>query len=94
MHHRPIKVIFNSIADKNRVMLSLSKPRDAPEQLRRAPVVDDRMQKERTLVRDKVAEARLLTLYEADSRYLHVRRGTPKNGLRIEGIMKRVVHQL
>ena len=45
-------------------------------------------------MRDKVAEARLLTLNEADSGYIHVLRGTPKNGLRIERIMKRVVHQL
>ena len=78
-HQRPIKVIFNSIGDKNRVMLSLSKLRDAPEHLRLARVVDDLTQEERKLVRDKVAEARLLTLNEADSGYIHVLRGTPKN---------------
>ena len=69
-------------------MLSLSKLRDAPEQLRPARVVDDLTQEERTLVRDKVADARLLTLNEADSGYIHVMRGIPKNGLRIESTLR------
>ena len=88
-HQRPIKVIFNAVTDKDKVMLSLRKLRDAPEYLRAARISDDLSQEERELVRAKVAEARLLSQNEPDAKFIHVVRGSPKNGLRIDRVMKR-----
>ena len=88
-HHRPIKVMFATSADKNVVMANLSKLRDAPDTLRQARIVDDLSNDERSLVRAKVAEARRLTEVEADDSFAHMVRGTPTNGLRIERVKKR-----
>ena len=88
-HQPPIKVIFNSVTDKDKVMLSLRKLRDAPEYLRAARISDDLSQEERELVRAKVAEARLLSQNELDAKFIHVVRGSPKNGLRIDRVIKR-----
>ena len=63
---RPIKVIVNSIDDKNNMMLSLKKLRDAPEHLKAARICDDSSPDERSLVCEKVDEARLLTGNKVD----------------------------
>ena len=71
------------------MMLSLKKLRDAPEHLKAARICDDLSPDERSLAREKVDEARLLTGNEVDPNFIHVVRGTPKNGLRIEIIKRR-----
>ena len=78
---RPVKLIMSSVHDKERVMKSLGKLKDAPENIRQISVTDDYTQEERESIRQKVAEAKQMTNSRGEGKYIWRVRGTPKNGL-------------
>ena len=84
---RPIKVIMKSAADKNKIMSSLNKLKNASEPLRGISVRDDYTIEERQLIKSMTEEAKRKN--EADNVTHWKVRGTPKNGLRVVKITRK-----
>ena len=78
---RPLKIIMSTVNDKECIMGSLGKLKNAPDNLRRISVTDDYTQEERESIRQKVAEAKQMTETKGEGKYIWRVRGTPKNGL-------------
>ena len=78
---RPLKVIMNSVEDKDQIMARLSNLRTAEQQYRNIIVKDDYTPEERDLVKTwhKKAEEK----NKAENTKEWKVRGTPKNGLRL-----------
>ena len=80
---RPIKIKFNLLSDKQLVMSSLSKLKEAPDMSRKISVTEDYTIEERAEIMKKVKEAKNKTETEGEGKYTFKVRGTPKNGLKI-----------
>ncbi len=79
--NRPIKVTMKSAADKNKIMSSLNKLKNANEPLRGISVREDYTIEERQLIKSMTEEAKRKN--EAENVTHWKVRGTPKNGLRV-----------
>ena len=80
---RPIKIKMRNMNEKELVMSSLGKLKNAPENLKKISVTEDYTVGEREIIRNKVAEAKQKTETEGEGKYMWRVRGTPKNGLRL-----------
>ena len=80
---RPLKVILETVNDKNLVMNNLPKLKNAPVKLKSLSITDDYTLEERQEIRAKVAEAKEKTINEGEGKFIFKIRGTPKNGLKI-----------
>ena len=78
---RPIKLIMAINNEKDLVMSSLSKLKEAPDKFKRISVTDDYTAKEREEIRKMVVEAKSKTALEGEGKFVFKVRGTPKNGL-------------
>ena len=67
--------------EKDLVMSSLSKLKEAPDKFKRISVTDDYTAKEREEIRKMVVEAKSKTALEGEGKFVFKVRGTPKNGL-------------
>lgn len=85
--NRPVKVILKCEDDKNKIMSSLNKLKNADESLRGISVRDDYTIEERQLIKTMTEEAKRKN--EADNVTYWKVRGTPKNGLRVVKIATR-----
>ena len=88
---RPIKVVMNNEKDKELVMINL-KNLKGKENYRRISITDDHTIKERNIIQEFVKKAKAANENEeADSGYEWKVRGSPKNGMSIKRLKKRVV---
>ena len=85
--NRPIKVVLNSPEDKEQIMSSLKKLKNAEAPLRRISVRDDYTIEERQLIKSMQEEAKRRNT--ADNVTHWKVRGTPKNGLKVVKITAR-----
>ena len=85
--NRPVKIAMASTNDKEKIMSSLTKLKDADEVFRRLSVRDDYTKQERELVKKFVADANEKN--KAENTTAWKVRGTPKKGLRLVKITKR-----
>ena len=81
---RPIKITMTTLNDKEAIMKSLGKLKNAPEGMRKISITDDYTQEERACIREKVADAKQMTETQGEGKYVWRVRGTPKNGLVIK----------
>ena len=84
---RPIKIKMRNMNEKELVMSSLGKLKNAPENLKKISVTKDYTVGEREIIRNKAAEAKQNTETEGEGKYMWRVRGTPKNGLRLMKFM-------
>ena len=84
---RPVKVILKNTDDKEKIMSSLAKLKNADKDIRGISVRDDYTQEERKLIQTMHEEAKRRN--EADNVTHWKVRGTPKNGLRVVKITTR-----
>ena len=85
---RPMKVVFNSEEEKDKLMANLRNLKDV-EQFKGVSITDDYTIKERQLLKEKAAEAKVSNGKEPpNSKYIWRVRGTPKNGLTIKKLLK------
>jgi hypothetical protein len=85
--NRPLKVIMKSPEDKNTIMSSLNKLKNADESFRGISVRDDYTLEERQLIKAMADEAKRKN--DTDNVTYWKVRGTPKNGLRVVKITTR-----
>ena len=78
---RPFRLIMSTKDEKDEIMSSLNKLKDATEKFKRISVTDDYTVKEREEIRKMVDEAKHKTVTEGAGKYIYKVRGTPKNGL-------------
>ena len=78
---RPIKLIMAINNEKDLVMSSLSKLKEAPDKFKRISVTDDYTAKEHEEIRKMVVEAKSKTALEGEGKFVFKVCGTPKNGL-------------
>ena len=78
---RPIKLIMAINNEKDLVISSLSKLKEAPDKFKRTSVTDDYTAKEREEIRKMVVEAKSKTALEGEGKFVFKVRGTPKDGL-------------
>ena len=78
---RPMKLVMNSVEDKQLVMSRLPNLKSAEDQYRNISIKDDYTPSERELIRYKLNQAREMN--ERENTNTWKVRGTPKNGLRI-----------
>ena len=83
---RPIKLVMNSVEDKELVMSRLSNLKSAEDQFKFISVKDDYTPSERELIKYKYNQAQEMN--ERDNTNEWKVRGSPKNGLRIAKIKK------
>ena len=84
---RPVKVVLSSSDDKEQIMSSLRKLKNAEAPLRSVSIRDDYTIEERQLIKSMQEEAKRRN--EADNVTHWKVRGTPKNGLRVVKITAR-----
>ena len=84
---RPVKVILQNTDDKEKVMASLSKLKNAAPSLRGISVRDDYTLEERKLIKSFYDEAKRQN--EAENVTYWKVRGTPKNGLKVVKVTTR-----
>ena len=90
---RPIKIIMNNDADKDRIMENL-KHLKGKEEYKGISVKDDYTIEERNLIKEWNEKAKLANTKEpADSKHEWKVRGTPKNGMLLKRFQKRVKSQ-
>ena len=85
---RPVKLVMDSVDDKEQIMARLSNLKNADEVYRTLSVREDYTIKERELIREWVSKAEQKNKEENTHKWKV--RGTPKNGLRLVRITKRI----
>ena len=84
---RPLKVVLKNLEDKEKIMSSLTKLKNAGDNIRGISVRDDYTQEERKLIQTMHEEAKRRNVEESVAHWKV--RGTPKNGLRVVKITTR-----
>jgi hypothetical protein len=84
---RPVKLVMDSVDDKEQIMARLSNLKNAEEVYRTLSIREDYTIKERELIREWVSKAEQKNKEENTHNWKV--RGTPKNGLRLVRITKR-----
>ena len=84
---RPMKMKMKSLNDKELLMSSLGKLKNASEKFQRISVTEDYTLDERQMVKSKVTEAKSKTENEGEGMYVWRVRGSPKYGLRLVKFM-------
>ena len=85
---RPIKVVFNTEAEKNKIMENL-KELKGQEKFRGMSITDDYTLAERQIIKEYSDKAKDYNNKEPqDSDYVWRVRGSPKNGLRLKKFQK------
>ena len=74
---------MTSLNEKQIVMSSLAKLKNATEKFKKISITDDYTFGERQTIKNKVTEARNKTESEGEGNYIWRVRGSPKNGLRL-----------
>ena len=80
---RSIKIVMGNQNEKEMIMTSLGKLKNAVEKFKRISVTDDYTAEERDAITNKVTEARNKSEVEGKGIYIWKVRGSPKNGLRL-----------
>ena len=86
---RPIKLVMNSLENKNRIMSRLVNLKYAEERFKRLSVKDDYTVEERQLI--KIWHQKAEERNTNENTTMWKVRGTPKNGLRIVKVIKNQV---
>ena len=85
---RPVKLVMNNSADKDNIMARLVNLKNAEETYRSLSVRDDHTTEERELIKEWVKKAEEKNKQENTEQWKV--RGSPKNGLRLVKITKRI----
>ena len=78
---RPIKIVMGDQNEKEMIMTSLGKLKNAIEKFKRISATDDYTAEERDAIKNKVTEARNKSEVEGKGIYIWKVRSSPKNGL-------------